>query len=129
MVVNMTPPDELVRRGIRMLPCMGDGRQSGTSDSPSILNASPESAVGGNLGILETGDKVRVDLRSRRVDVLISDEEIERRRRNLKPQEIRNDSPWQEIYRKHVGQLAAGACLDFAVGYRDIRKVVPRHSH
>ena len=75
------------------------------------------------------GSKVRVDLRSRRVDVLISDEEIERRRRNLKPQEIRNDSPWQEIYRKHVGQLAAGACLDFAVGYRDIRKVVPRHSH
>jgi dihydroxy-acid dehydratase len=128
-VVNMTPPDALVKRGIGMLPCLGDGRQSGTSDSPSILNASPESAVGGNLAILETGDKVKVDLRTRRVDVLLSDEEIEQRRKNLKPEPIRNDSPWQELYRKNVGQLATGACLDFAVSYRDIRKVVPRHSH
>jgi dihydroxyacid dehydratase/phosphogluconate dehydratase len=128
-VVNMTPPDALVKRGIRMLPCLGDGRQSGTSDSPSILNASPESAVGGNLAILETGDKVKVDLRSRRVDALLSDEEIERRRGNLKQEPIRNDSPWQELYRKHVGQLSTGACLDFAVPYRDLRKVVPRHSH
>jgi len=128
-VVNMTPPDALVKRGIGMLPCLGDGRQSGTSDSPSILNASPESAVGGNLAILETGDKVKVDLRTRRVDVLLSDEEIEQRRKNLAPEPIRNDSPWQELYRKNVGQLATGACLDFAVSYRDIRKVVPRHSH
>src|SRR4029453_17126008 len=128
-VVNMTPPDALVKRGIGMLPCLGDGRQSGTSDSPSILNASPESAVGGNLAILETGDKVKVDLRSRRVDVLLSDEEIEQRRKKLEPEPIRNDSPWQELYRKHVGQLSTGACLDFAVSYRDIRKVVPRHSH
>jgi len=128
-VVNMTPPDALVRKGIGMLPCMGDGRQSGTSDSPSILNASPESAVGGNLAILQTGDKVKVDLRSRRVDVLLSDEEIERRRRELKPAPIRNDSPWQELYRAHVGQLSTGACLDFAVSYRDLRKIVPRHSH
>src|SRR5712691_1598240 len=128
-VVNMTPPDALVKQGIGMLPCLGDGRQSGTSDSPSILNASPESAIGGNLAILETGDKIKVDLRSRRLDVLLSDEEIERRRRNLKPMEIRNDSPWQELYRKHVVQLSTGACLDFAVSYRDLRKVVPRHSH
>jgi xylonate dehydratase len=128
-VVNMTPPDALVKRGIRMLPCLGDGRQSGTSDSPSILNASPESAVGGNLAILETGDMVRVDLRSRRVDVLLDDAVIEQRRSKLKPEPIRNDSPWQELYRKHVGQLETGACLDFAVGYRDLRKVVPRHSH
>ena len=128
-VVNMTPPDALVKRGVRMLPCLGDGRQSGTSDSPSILNASPESAVGGNLAILQTGDKVKVDLPSRRVDVLISDEEIERRRRDLKPDPIRHDSPWQELYRTHVGQLATGACMDFAVPYRDLRKVVPRHSH
>jgi dihydroxy-acid dehydratase len=128
-VVNMTPPGELVSRGINMLPCLGDGRQSGTSDSPSILNASPESAAGGNLAILETGDRVKVDLRSRRVDVLLSEAEIEERRRNLKPTPLRNDSPWQEFYRQHVGQLETGACLEFAVPYRDLRKVVPRHSH
>jgi dihydroxy-acid dehydratase len=128
-VVNMTPPDHLVREGVRMLPCLGDGRQSGTSDSPSILNASPESAVGGNLAILQTGDKVKVDLKSRRVDVLLSDEEIARRRQNLKIAPIVNNSPWQELYRANVGQLSTGACLDFAVPYRDLRKVVPRHSH
>src|SRR3989442_1633056 len=89
--VNMTPPDALVKRGIRMLPCMGDGRQSGTSDSPSILNASPESAVGGNLAILETGDKVRVDLRSRRGGVVLCDEENEGGRKNLRPVPVRND--------------------------------------
>jgi dihydroxy-acid dehydratase len=128
-VVNMTPPDHVVRKGFGMLPCMGDGRQSGTSDSPSILNASPESAVGGNLAILETGDRVKVDLNTRRVDVLLSDAEIEERRTNLKPAAIVNQSPWQELYRKYVGQLSTGACLDFAVAYRDLRKVVPRHSH
>lgn len=128
-VVNMTPPGHLVNEGIRMLPCMGDGRQSGTSESPSILNASPESAIGGNLAILETGDRIQVDLRKRRVDVLLSDEEIARRRAALKTVELKNDSPWQEFYRAHTGQLDTGACLDFAVGYRDLRKVVPRHSH
>jgi dihydroxy-acid dehydratase len=128
-VVNMTPPDYLVRKGVGMLPCLGDGRQSGTSDSPSILNASPESAVGGNLAILQTGDKVKVDLNARRVDLLLSDAEIEERRKNLKPAAIVNNSPWQELYRKYVGQLSTGACLDFAVPYRDLRKVVPRHSH
>jgi dihydroxy-acid dehydratase len=128
-VVNMTPPGELIARGIRMLPCMGDGRQSGTSDSPSILHAAPEAAVGGNLAILQTGDRVKVDLRNRRVDVLLSGEEIERRRRDLKPAPLRHDSPWQQLYREHVGQLDSGACLEFAVPYRDLRKVVPRHSH
>jgi len=128
-VVNMTAPDSLLKRGIRMLPCMGDGRQSGTSDSLSILNASPESAAGGGLAILETGDRVKVDLRNRRVDVLLDDEEIERRRKQLPPQELKHDSPWQEFYRAHVGQLDTGACLEFAVGYRDLRKTVPRHSH
>jgi dihydroxy-acid dehydratase len=128
-VVNMTPPGALVRKGVRMLPCMGDGRQSGTSDVPSILNASPESAVGGNLAILRTGDKVKVDLRSRRVDVLLSDEEIEQRRRSLNPSPVTSDSPWQELYRAHVGQLSTGACFDFAVEYRDLKKVIPRHSH
>jgi dihydroxy-acid dehydratase len=128
-VVNMTPPGELVSRGIEMLPCMGDGRQSGTSDSPSILNISPESAVGGNLAILRTDDLVKVDLRNRRVDVLLSDEEIDKRRRELKPVRLQHGSPWQQLYREHVGQLDTGACLEFAVGYHDLRKIVPRHSH
>jgi dihydroxy-acid dehydratase len=128
-VVNMTPPGKLIRRGIRMLPCMGDGRQSGTSDSPSILNISPESAIGGNLAILKTGDQIKVDLGKRRVDVLLSEEEIEARRQELKPAEITNHSPWEEFYRSNVGQLETGACLEFAVKYHDVRKVVPRHSH
>jgi dihydroxy-acid dehydratase len=125
----MTPPGELVKKGFRMLPCLGDGRQSGTSDSPSILHASPESAAGGNLAILQTGDKVKVDLRNRRVDLQLSDEEIATRRATLPEAVLRNDSPWQQLYRAHVGQLDTGACLDFAVGYRDLRKTVPRHSH
>jgi dihydroxy-acid dehydratase len=128
-VVNMTPPDYLVKRGIRMLPCMGDGRQSGTSDTPSILNASPEAAAGGNLAILETGDQVKVDLKNRRVDVLIAPEEIERRWEELQQAPLKHDSPWQELYRAHVGQLETGACLEFAVKYRNLRTTVPRHSH
>jgi dihydroxy-acid dehydratase len=128
-VVNMTPPGRLIRQGIRMLPCMGDGRQSGTSDSPSILNVSPEAAVGGNLAILRTGDQIKVDLKQRRVDVLLTDEEIASRRASMKPAEITNHSPWQEFYRDNVGQLETGACLEFAVKYHDLRKVVPRHSH
>jgi dihydroxy-acid dehydratase len=128
-VVNMTPPGNLVRQGIRMLPCMGDGRQSGTSDSPSILNISPEAAIGGNLAILKTGDQIKVDLKQRRVDVLLSEAEIAGRRAALKPAEIINHSPWEEFYRSNVGQLETGACLEFAVKYHDLRKVVPRHSH
>ena len=128
-VVNMTPPGYLVKRGIRMLPCLGDGRQSGTSDTPSILNASPEAAAGGNLAILRTGDQVKVDLRNRRVDALITDEEIEARWAALEPVALKSDSPWQELFRAHVGQLETGACLEFAVKYRDLRKTVPRHSH
>ncbi len=128
-VVNMTPPGRLIRQGIRMLPCMGDGRQSGTSDSPSILNISPESAIGGNLAILRTGDEIKVDLKQRRVDVLLTEEEIAARRASLKSAEITNQSPWQEFYRSNVGQLETGACLEFAVKYHDLRKVVPRHSH
>lgn len=128
-VVNMTPPGHLIQRGITMLPCMGDGRQSGTSDSPSILNISPEAAIGGNLAILQTNDKVRVDLKQRRVDVLLSEEEIAKRKRELHPEEIKNHSPWEQLYRVHAGQLQTGACLDFAVDYHDLRKIVPRHSH
>ena len=108
---------------------MGDGRQSGTSDTPSILNASPEAAAGGNLAILQTGDRVKVDLRNRRVDVLLSDEEIAAAAGGVEPVALKNDSPWQELYRAHVGQLETGACLEFAVEYRDLRKTVPRHSH
>ncbi len=128
-VVNMTPPGYLVKQGITMLPCMGDGRQSGTSDSPSILNISPESAVGGNLAILQTGDQIKVDLGARRVDVLLSEQEIEKRRKTLQPPKLENHSPWEEFYRKNVGQLETGACLEFAVKYHDIRKSIPRHSH
>lgn len=128
-VVNMAPPGELVRKGIRVLPCMGDGRQSGTSDCPSILNVSPEAAVGGNLAILRNGDKVRVSIRESSVNLLVSPEEIERRRANLKPFQPENHTPWEEFYRSHVGQLDTGACFDFATKYRNVRKVVPRHSH
>ena len=125
----MTPPDYVVKSGVRMLPCLGDGRQSGTSDSPSILNASPEAAAGGNLAILQDGDQVRVDLRTRRVDVLIGDDEIRRRRQALLQKPLVDESPWQELYRAHVGQLDTGACFDFATKYRDLRNIVPRHSH
>jgi dihydroxy-acid dehydratase len=128
-VVNMTPPGRLVQAGIRMLPCMGDGRQSGTSDSPSILNISPEAAIGGNLAILRTGDMIRISLKERRVDAAISDEEIARRRAALAPPKIQNHTPWEQVYRTHTGQLETGACLEFATGYHDLRKVVPRHSH
>lgn len=128
-VVNMTPPGALVQKGIRMLPCMGDGRQSGTSDSPSILNISPEAAVGGNLAILENGDKIRVSIRERSVNLLVTPEEIERRRSVMKPFKPDNHTPWEEFYRANVGQLESGACFDFATRYRNVRKVVPRHSH
>jgi dihydroxy-acid dehydratase len=128
-VVNMTPPGELVKRGVRMLPCMGDGRQSGTSDSPSILHVTPEAAAGGNIAILQTGDQVRVDLKARRVDWLVSDDEIARRRAAFKPEQLRHDSPWQQLFRAHTGQLDSGACLEFAVAYRDMGNVVPRRSH
>ena len=128
-VVNMTPPGSLVQKGIRMLPCMGDGRQSGTSDVPSILNISPEAAVGGNLAILQNGDRVRISIRERTVNLLVPAEEIERRRTLLKPFPIHNNTPWEELYRANVGQLDTGGCFDFATKYRDVRKVVPRHSH
>ena len=128
-VVNMSPPGDLVRKGFKMLPCMGDGRQSGTSDSPSILHTVPEAAIGGNMAILQTGDLLRVDLTNRRVELLVSGEEIERRRAALPPSTLKNDSPWQELYRAHVGQLDTGACFDFAIGYNNLRETVPRHSH
>ena len=128
-VVNMQPPDALIKIGVNQMPTMGDGRQSGTSASPSILNASPESAVGGNLAILRTGDQIHVDLNERRVNVLISDEEIATRRAAMKIENRPHQTPWQELYRTHVGQLETGAVLEFAVKYQDVGKEIPRHNH
>ena len=128
-VVNMQPPAELIRAGIQELPTIGDGRQSGTSGSPSILNASPESAVGGNLAILETGDRLRVDLRRRRVDILLPEETLAARRTAHTPAELEHHTPWEELYRAHVGQLADGGCLEFATRYRSVTAKLPRHSH
>jgi dihydroxy-acid dehydratase len=134
-VVNMQPPAALIKRGITSLPCVGDGRQSGTSGSPSILNASPEAAAGGGLALLETGDRVRIDLGKGRADILISDGDLARRRERLEakggypyPQ---HHTPWQELYRSTVGQQSTGACLELATRYHDIVKRfgAPRHSH
>lgn len=130
-VVNMLPPDDLVKAGITMLPCVGDGRQSGTSGSPSILNASPESAVGGGLALLQTGDRVRVDLGKRTADMLISKAELKKRRKAWKAPELAHQTPWQELQRATVGQLQSGACLDFAVKYQRIAETrgIPRDNH
>jgi dihydroxy-acid dehydratase len=128
-VVNMQPPDALIKRGITALPTLGDGRQSGTSDSPSILNASPESAAGGNLALLRTGDVVRVDLNTGRCDVLISDEELASRRKDTPPEIPPNQTPWQQIYRATVGQLHTGACMELALPYRGVGHDMPRHNH
>ena len=128
-VVNMLPPDALLKRGITNLPTLGDGRQSGTSDSPSILNASPESAVGGGLAHVRTGDRIRVDLNTGRCDMLVSDEELARRKTDDAPAIPPSQTPWQEIYRATVGQLESGACMELAVQYRGVGNVLPRHNH
>ena len=120
-VVNMQPPDRLIREGVLSLPTLGDGRQSGTSASPSILHASPEAAVGGGLALLRTGDRIRVDLGRKRVDLLASAEEIERRKRDRQTSQLVDETPWQEIYRRLVGCLSAGACLELGLKYRDAR--------
>ena len=130
-VVNMKPPAHILRQGIVSLPTIGDGRQSGTADSPSILNLSPESLAGGGLGLLRTGDRLRVDLRTHRVDVLVSDEELEERRAAYVAPTLVNQTPWQELYRANVGHLSTGGCLEMAVKYQDVAHVhgVPRDSH
>jgi dihydroxy-acid dehydratase len=130
-VVNMQPPDRLIKGGVVLLPCVGDGRQSGTSASPSILNASPEAAVGGGLALLKTGDKVRIDIGKRTANILISKAELARRKAAWKPNVVPSQTPWQELQRKFVGQLSTGACLDFAVDFQKVAqsKGVPRHSH
>ena len=128
-VVNMQPPDSLLKEGISHLPTVGDGRQSGTSESPSILNASPESAVGGGLALLKTGDQVRLDLNARTLNALVDIKEWEERKRNWSPPEIKNQTPWQEIYRKNVGQLAEGGCLELATAYQRVGRDLPRDNH
>jgi len=130
-VVNMQPPAALLKRGIDTLPTLGDGRQSGTSASPSILNVSPEAAVGGNLALLRTGDPIRIDLARRKVDVMISHEELARRRAAWKPPVLHNNTPWEQIYRSMVGQQGSGACLELATLYLDIIETrgESRHNH
>jgi len=134
-VVNMRPPDYLIKKGVHSLACIGDGRQSGTSGSPSILNASPEAAAGGNLAILRTGDRVRIDLNTGEANILISDEEIENRRRELAEaggyQYPKHQTPWQEIQRGIVDQLGNGAVLKPAVAYQRIAQTegIPRDNH
>ncbi|MCH9673747.1 MAG: dihydroxy-acid dehydratase family protein [Gammaproteobacteria bacterium] len=128
-VVNMQPPDALIKAGITELPTIGDGRQSGTSGSPSILNASPESAVGGGLALLRMNDIIRVDLNRGRIDMVLTDEELAERRANLKLPDLKHQTPWQEIYRQNVGALSEGGVLEFATKYQQVRGQMPRNSH
>jgi dihydroxy-acid dehydratase len=133
-VVNMQPPAALLKQGVTSLPCLGDGRQSGTSGSPSILNASPEAAAGGGLALLRTGDRVRIDLNTGTADILISDAELARRRAELESRGgykyPPSQTPWQEIQRGMVDQLADGMVLRPAVHYRRVaQKFIPRDNH
>jgi dihydroxy-acid dehydratase len=134
-VVNMRAPDYLIKRGVKALPCIGDGRQSGTSGSPSILNASPEAAAGGGLAILRTGDRVRIDLDKGTADILLPEEELEQRRKDLAAsggfKYPDHQTPWQEIQRSMVSQMESGAVLEPAVKYQRIAqsKGIPRDNH
>jgi len=128
-VVNMQPPDALLKKGITSLPTIGDGRQSGTADSPSILNAAPESAAGGGLAWLKTGDVIRIDLGKGRCDALVSDQEIARRKAAAPPPIPESQSPWQELYRTTVSQLDRGGVMELALRYRGIASKPPRHNH
>ena len=133
-VVNMRPPSYLIKQGIKALPCIGDGRQSGTSGSPSILNASPEAADGGGLALLKTGDRVRVDLKKCTVDMLVSLEELAERATKLVADGgygiPESQTPWQQYFRELVGRFDEGMTLRDATNYKDIsRKFTPRDSH
>ncbi|MGE0524788.1 MAG: IlvD/Edd family dehydratase [Variibacter sp.] len=134
-VVNMQPPAALIKRGVLSLPCIGDGRQSGTSGSPSILNASPEAAVGGGLAILKTGDRVRIDLNKSEANILISDAELAQRRADLQKRGgfpiPASQTPWQEIQRGMVDQLGSGMVLKPAVKFQRVAQEsgVPRDNH
>ena len=134
-VVNMQPPAYLIKKGIHALACIGDGRQSGTSGSPSILNASPEAAIGGGLALLKTGDRVRIDLNKGTANILVNDEEIAKRRAALEANGgyhyPKHQTPWQEIQRGMVDQFSAGMVLKPAVKYQDVAHTsgVPRDNH
>ena len=130
-VVNMQPPKALLLQGIHCLPTLGDGRQSGTSGSPSILHIAPEAAVGGGIALLKTGDQIEVNLHSHRVDVKISDEELAARRAQLPTPQQTNQTPWQEIYRNTVSQLDTGAVMETEEQFVRIldQHPVGRHSH
>lgn len=130
-VVNMQPPDAMIRRGVSWLPTLGDGRQSGTSDSPSILNVSPESAAGGGLAWLRDGDVIRVDLNKGTCDALVEEAEIARRlAEEPAPPIPASQTPWEELYREKTGQLGEGGVMDFALKYRGTaQKGLPRHNH
>ncbi|HEX2556024.1 MAG TPA: IlvD/Edd family dehydratase [Microvirga sp.] len=134
-VVNMQPPGELIKRGVLSLPCIGDGRQSGTSGTPSILNASPEAAAGGGLALLQTGDRIRIDLNKRTADILLPPEELQRRRADLEARGgfpfPASQTPWQEIQRSMVDQLSEGMTLKPAVKYQRVAQTfgVPRDNH
>jgi dihydroxy-acid dehydratase len=145
-VVNMIPPGRLIKKGIEVsnsmfpkmsfadyqLPCIGDGRQSGTSGSPSILNASPEAATGGMLGYLKDGDVVRIDLLKNTADVKLSTEEIEKRKKEMGPFKFPpSQTPWQEIFRNQVGELSEGAVFNDSVKFQRIAQTMglPRRNH
>jgi dihydroxy-acid dehydratase len=130
-VVNMQPPAAMIKAGIDALPTMGDGRQSGTSASPSILNISPEAAVGGGLALIKSGDPIRINLKTRKVDLLIPEEEMAARRAAWIPPKLQNKTPWEEIYRSMVGQLGTGGCLEPATLYLNILETrgESRHNH
>jgi dihydroxy-acid dehydratase len=134
-VVNMRPPAKLLEKGVHSLPCVGDGRQSGTSGSPSILNASPEAAAGGGLALLKNGDRVRIDLNKGTADMLISPEELEKRRAELKANGgykiPESQTPWQELFRQNVEQLAQGMVMKGAVKFQRVAKTkgIPRDNH
>jgi len=133
-VVNMQPPAALIQAGVHALPCIGDGRQSGTSGSPSILNAAPEAAVGGGLALIRTGDRIRIDLKKRSVDMLVAPAELEARRTEL-AKELdyvpQSQTPWQEIHRNITGQFDSGAVIELAIKYQRIAQTrgLPRDSH
>lgn len=128
-VVNMQPPDALIQKGINHLPTVGDGRQSGTSESPSILNASPEAVVGGGLALLQTGDTVRLDLKAGTLNAVVPEDEWQARRDAWQEPELEHQTPWQEIYRANVGQLDKGGCLELATAYQRIARNLPRDNH
>ncbi|KAJ5764543.1 Dihydroxy-acid/6-phosphogluconate dehydratase [Penicillium manginii] len=132
-VVNMHPPSKLIKQGLDGLFCIGDGRQSGTSASPSILNASPEAAAGGNLALLKNGDRLRIDLRKRRVDILITDDELKDRRQKLTDgyPMVPTGTPWQDIFRRETEQLSNGMVLKNAVQFQRLaqKELAPRHNH